>query len=87
MNGWIILLLVVQYLFIGVVVSAVTILFLTEYECSEADGGGAFVVTIFWPIVVFVWLLWMASKPFAFAFRTIYTEMLEAKRRSHENHD
>ena len=85
MNCWIIFLLVVQYLFIGTVVAAITAAVVSdEYEYMSAD---AFAVALLWPIVLVVLLLWLASKPFAFAFRAIYTEMLKAKRRRHENHD
>lgn len=67
MKIWVILLLVVQYLFIGVVIAAV-------YDGISRDkdkDGHAVKITFTWPIFLFALLIWAASKPFVFVYRSL----------------
>lgn len=67
MNGWILLLLVVQYLFIGVVVAAVY----DGVSRDKDDDGHAVTITFAWPVFLFVLLICAASTPFVFVHRSL----------------
>lgn len=67
MNGWIIFLLVVQYLFVGVVVAAVY----DGNSRDEGEDGNAVAIIFAWPVFLFVLLIWAASKLFVFVYMSL----------------
>ena len=67
MNIWVILLLVVQYLFIGVVIAAVY----DGVSRDKDDDGHAVTITFTWPVFLFVLLICAASNPFVFTYRSL----------------
>lgn len=81
MNIWVILLLVVQYLFIGVVIAAVH----DGVSRDKDDDGHAVTTTFAWPVFLFVLLIWAASKPFVFVYRSLVAMICDEsdKRKDH----
>lgn len=87
MNIWVILFLVVQYLFIGVVIAAV----FDGVSRDKDDDGHAVTITFActttfaWPVVLFVLLIWAASKPFVFVYRSLVAMICDEseKRKAH----
>lgn len=65
MNSWVILLLGVQYLFIGVLIAAVY----DGFSRDKDEDGHAVIITFTWPVFLFVLLIWAASTPFIFVHR------------------
>lgn len=81
MKIWIILLLVVQYLFIGAVIAAVY----DGVSRDKDDDGHAVIMTFTWPVVLFVLLILAASTPFVFVYRLLVAMICDKseKRKAH----